>query len=137
MTVIGKNYFLHLCDSDFTNGLTKQEKFLSDLNLNKKRKGFAIVPIKFNRHFVTLIINLQPKPKEIMLFDSSLLFMNAEDENSVMFNDFILNEGKKEYEDVLLSKNDYQGNLIEDIDDEITDECYEMEICGFWTSILY
>lgn len=113
---------------------TKKDKFLADLELNDLSNGLAIVPIKYNGHFVTICINLINK--KIKLFDSSLYswFGHEEDkpENEEMgaaFRKFLL----EDYENYNRQKIDFKelANIEVALNKENVQG--EFDTCGFWT----
>ena len=155
-----EDYFLKLNEEKFRTleggtVLSKQEKFIYDLGLDKKENGFAIVPFKYNNHFVSLVIDCSTR--SINLFDSSLYSIKGSDqdndeeiEKGEAFRDFllgnpeILNDAKIEECDILLNNLTEQGSLqgisLEDDQgnmmigpDNSDSNCYNMGTCGFWT----
>lgn len=116
----------------------KQDRFIHDLDLHEKQNGFAIVPFKYNDHFVTLVVDCSQKT--INLFDSSLYTAIGDEEKSEAFRDFLVGNKKANIikSASLLNHFDLQGEKLEgEPDIELPEEnpsgCYDMGTCGFWT----
>ena len=130
-----KDYFLRIEEKGIVPFETRRDNFLHDLKLEGLEDGFAVIPIKYNGHFVTIIVNLADK--NICLFDSSLYsWIGNKEEDSEeeikrgsAFRKFLLEDypgyngstislsGLKTI-DVALNKDNLQG---------------QYNTCGFWT----